>query len=114
MDRNGPPGKGIQTLVRATGSEKLRDLGAMTGMRRLGLMQGRLESGGMDCELPCLSRDEMFLQIIAGSGALECDGQRVALAAGDLLSLAHPDSAPILRNTGESPLVWFMGSHALD
>ena len=127
-----PEDEGHQSLVRAAGSgiadgrlsadsgslpaidAELRDLGALTGMRRLGLLQGQLEPGMTACALPVRTRDEMFLQIIAGSGVVECDGQRVSLAAGDLLSIAHPDSSPILRNTGDEPLTWLMGRHATD
>lgn len=127
-----PEDDGSRSLVRATGSgiadmrlpagsgslpatgASLRDLGALTGLRRLGLLQGQLEPGMTGCELPVQTGDEMFLQILAGSGQLECDGQRVSVAAGDLLSLAHPDSRPILRNTGDEPLTWLMGRHAMD
>lgn len=118
MDPDQPPGATGRPLLRATESalegSGLRNLGAPTGMQRLHVTQGRLDPGGQACELSCGARDEIFLQIIAGSGVLECDDQRVSLATGDLLSLAHPDSVPLLRNTGADPLIWLMGRHRTD
>lgn len=93
-----------------TGDSRLRDLSALTGLQRLNLLRGQLAPGDSPCRLPVSNRDEVFLQIVAGNGELECDGQRVSLAAGDFLSLRHPDGVPTLHNRGEEPLLWLFGS----
>ena len=100
------PRQGLQTLEH---NAHQRQLGAAAGMQRMTIIEGRLEQGEEPARLCLDPTDEAFLLVRSGAGLLECDDQRLALTAGDLLSIRTPDSPPEITNPGNETLVWLIG-----
>ena len=93
------------------GDWQQRRLGAATAMRRMAIDEARLAPGDAATCLAVDPTDEAFIQVLSGSGLLDCDDQRLKLMAGDLLSIRTPAGHPRITNTGEDELVWICGIH---
>ena len=84
-------------------------LAERTGLTRLGLAIGRIPPGKESFVLHAHMRDEEFLYILSGEGALQIGEDRHTVGPGDFAGFPIDGTPHQLFNTGAQDLVYLMG-----
>jgi uncharacterized cupin superfamily protein len=86
-----------------------RNLGAMTGLNRIGLHLVRLTQGRDSTQHHYHDADEEFVYILNGRGIARIGDAEYEVGAGDFMGFPAPSPAHSLHNPHETPLVYLMG-----
>ena len=104
----GLPETARQHPVNPHGLRHSRDLGAATGLTRLGVHLVRVAPGGESTALHSHRTEEEFLYILAGRGIADDGKVETAVGPGDFLGFATDGTLHLLRNTGSEDLVYLL------
>lgn len=94
--------------VNPRGLRHSRDLGAATGLTRLGVYLVRVAPGDESTALHSHQTEEEWLYILAGRGIADDGTGGTPVRPGDFLGFATDGTPHLLRNTGSEDLVYLL------